>query len=345
MHKMFQEINEQPEAVKKTINHVLPLAREFGQRMREEAPHLVVMPARGTSDNVATFGKYMIEYVLGIPVSLSAPSIFTKYRQHLKLGGALAIGISQSGEALDVIESLRGASEAGATTCAITNVEGSPITQIVEHAFVTQAGPEEAVPATKTYTSALAAMYLLCACWAGNDKLIDDLMAVPEAMRQVLDMRADIRQATDLISEDKRSAVVSRGPNLATARELALKLSETCYVLAQPFSRADFMHGPIATVAGDVPAILIIPEDQFHDEMMELATMLQDLGSRTLIIGARDEIHKLATVPIQIPMTVSELCSPLVYIIAGQLLAYYLALRLKHDPDHPAVIKKVTRTI
>jgi glucosamine--fructose-6-phosphate aminotransferase (isomerizing) len=344
MHKMLQEIREQPGAVERTVEHVLPLAHEFGVRMRQTEPRLVTMPARGTSDNVATFGKYMIEYVLGIPVSLSAPSIFTVYHHRLRLEDALAVGISQSGEAVDVTDSLRGARGAGATTAAITNNPGSPITEVVEWAFVTQAGPEQSVPATKTYTSALAAMYLLCACWAGDEQLIKDLDAVGDAIRRVLELEGEIDAAADLVGEKERCVVVSRGPNYATAKEIALKLTETCYILAQPFSRADFMHGPIAATAKGIPAVLIIPEGPFHDEMFELAQTLHDLGARTLIIGAREEICSVATIPVRIDVPVSELCSPMVYAVAGQLLAYHLSVRYGYDPDRPAVLRKVTRT-
>ncbi len=344
MSVMLDEIYEQPVAIAAAIErehaNVLALVAELNAR----DIHQVIIAARGTSDNAATYAKYLIEIVTGLPVSLAAPSVYTLYGAKIRLDRCLMIGISQSGQATDVLQTLAAGRAAGAITACITNVADSPIVDASDFAFLCHAGDERAVAATKTYTTSLALVALLASAWSNHGELLDNLRAVPELIQTTLQLNETIATACERYRYIQECAVLARGLNQCTALEAALKMTETSYLVAKPYSGADFLHGPIAMVSTGFPCFLFAPDGAAHVSMLELAQKLKDRGAEMVVVARDPVILSLATKQIPISVDVCELLSPLVYIVPGQLWAYHLARSRGYDPDKPRGLSKVTLT-
>jgi len=257
--KMLAEIREQPQALERTLKSELPRAKRLRAKFEKNRPRLIVLAARGTSDNAAQFARYLLEIATGIPVSLAAPSIYTLYDSAIDLREALVVAISQSGESTDTNAVLERAKAQGAATIGITNEPKSTLARLAEHTFLVRARKERSVAATKTYTGQLLACYLL-AYALGTKKLdLDQLERIPEMAEAALTMEEEVRQRCQRYRFMDHAVVVGRGLNYSNAFEFALKLMETCYVVAERFSAADFMHGPIAMVGNAFPAFLFAP--------------------------------------------------------------------------------------
>ena len=344
MSHMLDEIQQQPDVISGLAEHENEAAETLAAEIERREIDLVVMAARGTSDHAAIYGKYLLEIRNAMPVALADPSVVTLYAAKLKLQRALVIGISQSGEATDVAEFLTLAKECGALTAAITNESGSLLTRIADHTTLCHAGNELGVAATKTYTSTLAAFYLLSCALAHDDTCADKLSSSADAMRKVLSFEPYLRGKAERFRFMESGVVVARGFNYATALETTLKLKETSYIGMLAYSAADFLHGPIATVDQGDPCFLIAPQGKAYQSMFELAERLRDLGAELVITSSEDEILSLATIPIRMPGGLDEKLTPLTYVIPGQLLAYHMALSRGSDPDRPRGLSKVTLT-
>ena len=242
MSRMLEEVRQQPAALERTLAGSLRGVDRFRQLMRKRRPRLVVLVARGTSDNAALFGRYLLEIVTGIPVSLAAPSIATLYQARMDYRDALVVAISQSGESTDTNLVLERARAQGALTLGITNESASALARIAEHTLLVRAGPEKSVAATKTYTGQMLMMYLLAYALGGRVR-IADLERIPGLVEQALGMEAEIDELSCRYRFMRHAVVMGRGLNYSNAFELSLKLMETCYVVAERFSSADFLHG------------------------------------------------------------------------------------------------------
>ena len=344
MSVMLEEIYEQPLAVAAAVereqSNVAALVRELHSRGIRQ----VIIAARGTSDNAATYAKYLIEIVTGLPVALAAPSVYTLYEAKMHLDGCLMIGISQSGQATDVLLSLKAGRAAGAVTASITNEADSPIVQASDYTLLCHAGAEQAVAATKTYTTSLALIALLAGVWANHTELLDGLCSVPQLIQTTLQLDDAIAAACERYRYTQECAVLARGINQCTALEAALKMTETSYLVAKPYSGADFLHGPIAMVSIGFPCFLFAPNGAAYPSMLELALKLRDRGAEMIVVAADPEILALGSKQVAIPVQISELLSPLVYIVPGQLWAYHFARSRGYDPDKPRGLSKVTLT-
>jgi glucosamine--fructose-6-phosphate aminotransferase (isomerizing) len=344
MSVMLDEIYEQPAAIEEALRLERGAVASLVANLRSREIHAVIIAARGTSDHAATYAKYLIEIALHLPVSLAAPSVYTLYGSTLKLDGCLMIGISQSGQAPDVVQTLGAARAAGAVTACITNVPDSPIVHVSDHTLLCHAGDERAVAATKTYTTSLALVALLAGTWAANDELLLALATAPDQIRAALNLDETIAASCERYRYIQECAVLARGLNQCTALECALKLTETSYLVAKPYSGADFLHGPIAMVSDGFPCFLFAPDGRAYETMLELARKLKDRSGEMVTIAHDEEILGLAAKPLKMPGSVSELLSPLVYIVPGQLWAYHLAVNRGYDPDKPRGLTKVTLT-
>lgn len=344
MSYMLDEIRQQPDVLKEIVaaetNNVEALVRQVKARGVEQ----IVFAARGTSDNAAAFGKYLFEYKNGIPVSLAAMSIVTLYQARVKLHKALVIGISQSGQAADVCEYLEWSKKQGALTVSITNEAGSRITKVSDFTILCHAGKERSVAATKTYTSSLAALYLISSSLSGDGSLKDTLLSGAESIRQVLTLESSIKDRAQRYRYMDECFVLARGLNHATAYEAALKMSETCRLGANPYSAADFLHGPIAAVGAGTPCFLYAPDGKAYATVLDVAEKLRSKGAELIVAAHNREILKLATTAFSVEVEVEEIVSPLVYIVIGQLFAYHLAITKGYDPDRPEGLSKVTLT-
>jgi glutamine---fructose-6-phosphate transaminase (isomerizing) len=354
MSKMLDEIREQPEALARTIESELRGVEELRNRLTAAPPRLVVLAARGTSDNAAQFGRYLLEISTGVPVSLAAPSIVTLYDARLAFRDALVVAISQSGESTDTNLVLQRAREAGAVTVGITNEPESALARLAEHVILVRAGREQSVAATKTYTGQLLTQYLL-AYAMGARIPVDGLRRLPERAAKALELEPEIRRIGERYTFMTRAVSIARGLNYSNAFEFALKLMETCYVVAERFSAADLLHGPIAMLETSFPTFLFTPAGVTWPGMKEMLAKLKQLKVESLVITDRgnDEAAAAAdrTVCIDADLTErssdlpAEIWTPIPYIIPAQLFAAHLAEQKGLDPDRPRTLSKVTRTL
>jgi glutamine---fructose-6-phosphate transaminase (isomerizing) len=344
MSHMLDEIRQQPDVLSNMASRNTATADALAEAIARNNISLIVLVARGTSDNAAVFGKYLFEYVNGIPCALAAPSIVTLYGATLRLDHALVIGISQSGKGTDVVEYLAKAKEMGALTAAITNEADSALAKAADHTLLCHAGIERSVAATKTYTATLGALYLLSYAMSGRKDILSGLQAVPDLMSETLSCDERIAVLAERYRYMDECFVMARGLNQATAAEMALKMAETTYLEAESYSSADFMHGPIAVVDEGYPCFLIAPDGKVFETILETAEKLKAKKAELMVIGRNKAILSIATKAITVPVDVDELFSPLVYIMVGQLFAYDLAVVKGHDPDKPRGLSKVTLT-
>ena len=343
MSLMLAEILEQPATLERTLARELSKAKRFRSSAgRPRDFRLVVLVARGTSDNAATFGRYLIETTTGIPVSLAAPSIHTLYRANLNLRDALVVGISQSGAGPDVNQVLESCRKRGAFTIGITNEPRSEMTRVVDECWMVHAGKERSIAATKTYTGQLMVLYLLA--WAlGGNMDVDSLARLPELAERALALRPKVAGLVERYRFMNHAVVVGRGLNYANTLELALKLMETCYVVTERFSSADFLHGPIAMIQTDFPVFVFAPPGPTLKDQKAILVRLRELGADTLAF-ASDRV--LATRQMILPSTgPGDLFTPIPYILPGQLFAAMLAEVKGLNPDRPRQLAKVTRTL
>jgi glucosamine--fructose-6-phosphate aminotransferase (isomerizing) len=344
MSQMMKEILEQPLALQKTLAAERDHALAFADFARKQKFRLIVLVARGTSDNAALFGRYLLEVTTGIPVSLAAASVHTLYHARLDLRQALVVGISQSGEGTDINMVLKSAKRSGAYTLGITNEAHSPMAGLVDEVFLVHAGRQRSVAATKTYTGQLLLFYLLASSLS-SQIVLSDVSEIPHRVEMTLKLAPEIAAAAERYRYMRRCVVVGRGINLANAYELSLKLMETCYVVAERFSSADFMHGPIAMIERDFPALVFMPPGKTYRDLLKLIAHLNSLSADTLVFTSAQTRIPGAGRVISIPDPVPELYTPIPYIVPGQLFAAALAEVKGLNPDKPRELHIVTQTI
>src|SRR5919107_3938045 len=288
--KMSAEIREQPEVLERILEEGWDEILSATRDLRRGDLRSVMITARGTSDNAALYAKYLFEVLLGVPTALASPSAFTLYESRMNLEEVLVMGISQSGESQDVLETVRRSRELGATTLTVTNNEGSSMAEAAQHHFFLRAGKEESVAATKTYTAELLVLYLLVSALKGESQG-DEVRGLPELSRGVLEAEWE---GTERYRYAEYMVMTSRGYNLATAEEAALKIMETTYVVAQAFSAADLRHGPIAMIGQDFPVITIVPPGRARPGMASLVEGLRERGAEVVVISADPELTSVA---------------------------------------------------
>jgi len=339
MSILFKEIHEQPAAIERAMSTTRTTAEALVDDIRKRDIRMVILAARGTSDNAATYAKYLWQITCGIPAGLAAPSVHTLYEARVDYRNALVVGVSQSGAGEDVNEVVAQARKAGALTAAITNTPGSAIAGIAEHVLNCDAGPEKAVAATKTYTTSLALLALVGALWSGNRDLAEALARVPGVAQTLLTaLPGTVEPLASTLIHAQRLVSVARGLLLPTAVEASLKIAETSYTATQAFSSADLLHGPIASVPAQTPCLLFAPNGRTEESMRALGEKLRGRGARVLEVSTNPG----AALPLADPGT--ELLSPIVDILPAQLLAYHLTVARGYDPDNPAGLSKVTVT-
>ncbi|MDQ3649130.1 MAG: SIS domain-containing protein [Acidobacteriota bacterium] len=341
---MLQEIAEQPAALEKTIAEEHAKVMRLGKFLRGRDIDLIVLVARGSSDNAALFGRYLLEITTGIPVALSAPSVHTLYGAKLNLSRALVVGVSQSGEGEDINRVLENCRAGGAYTVGITNEAGSSMVSIVDETLLMHGGRERSVAATKTYTGQLLHFYMLAEALAESGVKLG-YEQIPEYAERALESRSVVEGLVERYVFMENCVVVGRGLIYADAYEMALKLMETCYVVAERFSSADFLHGPLAIVERHFPIMIFAPPGVTLPGVKELLGRLRELHADTLVISADNEATDEATRAIKMPADISETLSLIPYIIPAQLFAALLADAKGLNPDAPRSLAKVTRTL
>jgi glucosamine--fructose-6-phosphate aminotransferase (isomerizing) len=341
---LYQEIHEQPDVLNRLLTEEKEIIQQLAAAVEQRQIDYVLIAARGTSDNAGRYAQYLLGAVNGFVVALATPSLFSIYKQPPHLGNALVLGISQSGKSPDIVSVVAEARRQGALTAAITNFPDSDLGQQADYVINLQAGLERSVAATKTYTSEVAAIALFSAILAQNDEMLDTLDQVPQAVLTTLTLDAEIARLAERYRYMRDCVVIGRGYNYATAFELALKLKELTYTIAEPYSSADFLHGPLALIEHGFPAIVIAPSGVMLREIKTFIQTLRQRDAEVIAISDDSETLGLARVPIALPRSVAEWLSPITAIIPGQLLAMHLAYVRDYDPDHPRGLRKVTKT-
>ena len=344
--RMLEEIRQQPAALAHALAAELRSVEFFKHSVAKKRPRVVVLVARGTSDNAALFGRYLLEITTGIPVSLAAPSIATLYGARVDYRDSLVVAISQSGESTDINVVLERARKNGAITLGITNERRSALAGIAEHLFLVRAGKERSVAATKTYTGQMLMLYLLAYALGGAIRLAD-LERIPDVVESALGLEPDVEALSERYRFMRYAVVMGRGLNYANAFELALKLMETCYVVAERFSSADFLHGPIALVEPSFPVFAFAPPGVTWKGIGETLDRLARLRAEIVTItdsGNAPAVRR-ATRAMLLPRRVKEVLTPIPYIVPAQLFAAHLAAQKGIDPDHPRTLQKITLTL
>ena len=337
---MTIEIVEQAEVIERLLIRGAAAIHEASHSIQQRQPKFALLVARGTSDNAALYGKYLLETEVGIPCGLASPSAFTLYKARQDLSQVLVVCVSQSGGSPDLIETMKKAREFGATTVAITNSPESDLAGASEYLIDIMAGTESAVAATKSYTAELLALWIMCRSMTGRTLAAAHLL--PSTAARYAGMRAELNEVAQHFSNATRIVTTARGFNYPTAREAALKLMETCYISAEAFSSADLLHGPMASISDGSPVIAIAPDGAGGRAMLPVLSRLDQIGADTFLLGnviARD--HQGPRFQLR---PHAEALSPIVDIIPLQLLALEMAIARGLDPDRPRGLDKVTKT-
>jgi fructoselysine-6-P-deglycase FrlB-like protein len=340
--RMRQEVEQQPAALRRTLDALRPAVPELAALARDCRQVLFI--ARGSSDNAAVYGQYLCSVRGGRLATLASPSVATTYRASLDLTGVLAVAVSQSGATEEIVETLAWARAGGARTVGVTNVAGAPLTQVADLALVTEAGPELAVPATKTFTTQLLALAVLGLALSGDDAALDELDRVPDAVQDLLTTADAAAELAARLTYVRRLVVSARGYAASTALEIALKLEEACYVTAMGLSYGDLLHGPIAVVDADTPALLVAAGDgPVLPGMRSLADRVTRAGAHAYGIGGDADFAAACRTALRGP-ALPEHLAPLGLVVPGQLLVEALARAKGLDPDAPRGLLKVTQT-
>ena len=339
-----REIHEQPNVIARLLTDGQEDVVRIADRIKTGDPSFVMIAARGTSDNAARYAQYLFGARNRLPVALATPSLFTLYHTPPRLTQGLVIGISQSGQSPDIVSVVAEARIQGALTLAITNESSSALAEAADLCLDLRVGVEQAVAASKTYTAELTALAMLSAALAADGESRSQLDMLPRVIDETLRLNGHLDQSAARFVATEQFIVVGRGYNYATAYEVALKIKETSYVVAEAHSSAELRHGPIAVIDDGFPAMLIAPSGAVQQDMLELYADLRERNAEVLVISDREEllIDDLHSLPI--PSGVPEWLSPIVAVVPGQLWALALARAKGIDPDQPRGLTKVTRT-
>lgn len=345
MNQLHAEIFEQPERLAALLQEGRPTAERIAREIARRNPRFVFLAARGTSDNAGRYANYLWGAVNRLPLALATPSLFTYYGAPPVLQDALVVGISQSGQSPDIVSVVEEGRRQGCLTLVITNAPDSPLASHGDEVFDLKAGVETAVAATKTYTSQLAVIAMLSAALAGEPARWDELARVPGWVAEALRQDDSIRSAAERYRYMTQSVVLGRGFNYATAFEWALKLKELTYVVAEPYSSADFHHGPMAVVEPGFPVLAVAPGGAVFPAMFEtLHHLHEDHTAELVVISDRPEALALGRTAFPLPQGIPEWLTPIVAIVLGQLFAMHLTTAKGYDPEQPRSITKITET-
>jgi glucosamine--fructose-6-phosphate aminotransferase (isomerizing) len=341
------EIDEQPAVIARVLQQQRATVERLATAIQAREPRAIVLVARGSSDNAAVYGRYLLEVCNRRLVSLAAPSSVTLYGSAPDLSETLVIGVSQSGQGEDVVAYLREARDQGATTVAIVNDERSPLTTAADWLLPCLAGPEVSVPATKSVTAQMTLLAMLSAALSSDSaEVFSALDRLPDAVSRALEHRADAARLAGVLAGHTIGSVIGRGFAFPPALEIALKLKETSYTRAEPFSAADFLHGPVALVEPDYVTLLVDVGGRSTEAALEMLQAVRERGGQPALVRATEDVRSAASnVPsLSVSVPLSEPHAPIVALVLGQLLAVELAQARGLDPARPRGLRKVTST-
>jgi glucosamine--fructose-6-phosphate aminotransferase (isomerizing) len=337
------EIREQPAALRRLLEHRDTFA-EVGRALRERSPDVVRLVGHGSSDNAASYGVYAFGLLPGLTAMRDSISLSVYYDAQLDLSRSVVLGLSQSGRTPDVVEYVTRARARGALTVAITNDTESALAQAAELVLPLSAGEEHAVAATKTYLNQIAALALVAACATDRcDEIAGSIAKVADLLESALpDMERSAQEVGVAFAYVGRMYVIGRGIEFATAREIAIKLTETCRVAAEPLTSTDLAHGPIAALDPLFPVWAIASADRAFPALVEAARRAREAGATLVASGSAARQIEGAAYMLPTPNAPDLLLTPLLSVVPGQLVANALARAKGLDPDRPIGLTKVT---
>ena len=337
---MLREAREAPEAVRRSLAANDALCRDLGARLRSEVPAFAVTCARGSSDNAATFAKYLFEILLGVVTASVGPSVRSLYAAAPRVKGALFLAVSQSGQSPDLLHLAEAARSGGALTVAVVNETDSPLADICQVTLPLHAGPERSIAATKSFIASLAAVLQLAAHWAEDRKLLAALDGLPDALQAATEM--DWQGAVPRLAGREHLYVVGRGLGLALAQEAALKLKETCGIHAEALSAAELMHGPLTLAGPEFPVLVFSQHDEAYQSVADLIAALTARGVTVIAAGPTPGGGCLS---LPCDASLSPFVTPIALIQSFYFLVEAVARARGRDPDRPPHLRKVTETV
>lgn len=323
---LHQDVHDLPDALEALLVRSGPAAEEIAERLDRRDIGWVLVAGRGSSDNAARYGQYLLGAEQRWTVAQAAPSLYTRYGTPPRLDGALVIAVSASGASRDIVAITEEARRQRRPTIALTNVPESPLAGAAEHVLHLEAGDERAPTATKTYVNSLAAFGLLAAALDHDGRLRSDLEALPDRMRGSLRSATDLGGPAEEIARAPRVTVVGRGFNLPTANEMALKLTALTRTPAVSYSAADLIRGPVPH-AGAGPAVLLAPSGRVLSDVLDLLPEFRQRGAPIVALSDIDDVLAESDHPIRLAGGIREWLTPLTAIVHGQLLALEVARR------------------
>lgn len=342
---LHDEIFEQPDVLQNLLDSQWTQAETIANAIQARGINYIFLAARGTSDNAGLYTKYLWGSINRLPLALAAPSLFSLYQQPPKLTDALVLGISQSGQSPDIVSVIQEGRDQGNLTLAVVNDAHSPMAKIAELVFDISAGPEKAIAATKSYTTQLMSIAMISAALAGDSEMQQALQLVPKLVSQALALEPQIIHIAERYRYMEHCVVLGRGYNYATAYEWALKMKEMAYIIAESYSSADFLHGPIAVVRPGFPVMAVAMQGVVLNDTVNLLTKLQHEHQAELLVVSNDPTAlSLAQTAIPLPGDIPEWLSPIIAIVVGQLFTYYLTQSKGFDVEAPRGLSKVTKT-
>ncbi len=342
--KLYIEIHEQPAILKTLAEKANEAIQCLVRKMQAQQISRILIAARGTSDNAGRYAKYLFAFQNQMDVSLAAPSLFTIYDTPPKLANTLILGISQSGKSPDIVSVLKEGNQQGVLTAAITNFPDSDLGQNADVVLPLMAGEEKSLAATKTYTAELLTLAMLSAALNPNEQQQPEINALPEQAAGIFSHEDSIKNLVDRYRYMRHCTVSGRGLNYASAFEFSLKLKELTYTISEPYSSADFLHGPVALIDRGFPVFVIAPSGKMLPEMKSLVQKVQKRLAEVIIISDQPELLAMADVKLPLPPDVPEWLSPITAILPAQMFAMYLAHTRGFDIDNPRGLNKVTET-
>jgi glutamine---fructose-6-phosphate transaminase (isomerizing) len=342
---MLREASQAPDVVARLLAANAQLCRDLGARLRASPPPFAVTCARGSSDNAATFAKYLFETRLGLITGSVGPSVTSVYAAQLRMRDALFLAVSQSGRSPDLLNLAQAGRDAGALTVALVNDVSSPLADLCEIVLPLHAGPEESVAATKSFIAALAAVLQLVAYWTEDDHLLAALDTLPDSLAQAAEQ--DWTPALPVLARADNLFVVGRGLGFAVAQEAALKLKETSGLHAEAMSAAEIMHGPWTLAGEGFPVFLLSQNDETLHGMSELIARLSDHRIPVVVAGPAEtsSAKPIGVLTLGAYENLHPLVSPIALIQSFYSLVDAVARARGRDPDNPPRLRKVTETV
>lgn len=335
---MYSEASEAAAATARGLAANATTVEKIAARLRAARPRALITIARGSSDNAATYARYLAETRLGLLTSSAAPSVSSVYNTEQDLSGTAVLAISQSGRSPDLIAATLSARKSGAYTIAIVNDETSPLATMADACLGLNAGPEKSVAATKTYLTTNAAIAQLIAAWQGDADLIAAVHGLPECMKQA--WAQDWSTAISHLQEAKDLYVVGRGIGFGAAQEAALKFKETSSLHAEAFSAAEVRHGPMALIRPGFPVFALSQNDETRQGVEELVEICAAKGADVLVAGFTDShATELPTLPAH------PVVQPILMMQSFYKMAAALSCARGYNPDLPPNLNKVTETV